>query len=238
LLAGAALIVLTTAVKAQSPDPRSAGATIQGKFRGIQQELLLLQPVHAAHRQTVTQKMRGLLDIVLRNPALSPPIGLDFTAGLLARTPLVGVNRSVVQYEMSLGLLWYTILSGGKIIPEYVSARGFHLHANNISLVWDTNESWVEDRTKQTFWEPRQVSQEAGHPYYHTHAMVMKKSERPIWIPLTQAQVLAQRMRRKRWRSCRRKQNAECMTWRATMSPAWRRRSRASPPASARNQPT
>jgi hypothetical protein len=61
---------------------------------------------HATDRQTVTQKMRGLLDILLRNPALSPPIGLEVAAGLVARTPLIGVNRSVVQYEVFTGFLW------------------------------------------------------------------------------------------------------------------------------------
>jgi hypothetical protein len=67
---------------------------------------LLLQAAHATDRQTVTQKMRGLLDILLRNPALSPPIGLEVAAGLVARTPLIGVNRSVVQYEVFTGFLW------------------------------------------------------------------------------------------------------------------------------------
>lgn len=47
-----------------------------------------------------------LLDILLRNPALSPPIGYDVAAGLVARTPLIGVNRSVVQYEVFTGFLW------------------------------------------------------------------------------------------------------------------------------------
>lgn len=184
-----ALFVCAAVAAAQVPDPKT-GATIQGKVRPVAQDLLLLQPGHASQRTAVTQKIRALLDIVQRTPAFSPPIGLDISPGLLARTPLIGVNRDIVQYEVSAGFLWYTIVSGNTIIPQFVSMVGFHVHANHISLVFEANEAWVEDGTKQTYWEPRQVAQEAGHPYYHTHTIVMKKTDRPIWIPLTKEQVL------------------------------------------------
>jgi hypothetical protein len=186
VLLGAALI------SAQAPDPRSAGATIQGQVRPVAQEQLLLSPAHDARRAAVTKNMHTLLDIVTRNPAFAPPVGLDIVPGMLARTPLIGVNRDVVQYEVAAGFRWYTILSRGTIIPEYVSSVGFYLHANHISYVFEQLETWVEDPTKQTFWEPRQLREESGYPYFHTHTLVMKKSGRPLWIPLTKEQVLAQ----------------------------------------------
>jgi hypothetical protein len=92
------VLLCTALISAQAPDPRTAGATIQGKVRPIAQELLLLRPPHEATRAAVTKNLHALHDIVVRNPAFSPPIGLGIVPGLLARTSNVGVNRDVVQY--------------------------------------------------------------------------------------------------------------------------------------------
>ena len=190
-LSCAALLAWAGVAATQAPNPKDAGASAQGTVRPIAQDQLLLQPPHDSRRQAVTETMRGLLGVVQRNPAFSPPIGLDVTPGLLARTPVVGVNRDSVQYELSAGVHWYTV-KGDKVVPENASRGAFDLHANHISFVFEANETWVEDRTKQTYWEPRQIEQEAGHPYYHTHTIVMKKTDRPIWIALTKQQVLTQ----------------------------------------------
>src|SRR5688572_3121635 len=96
----AVMLACACVAQAQAPNPRTAGATIQGKVRPIVQELLLLGSTHASSRQAVTRTMHALLEIVHRNPAFSPPVGLDIAPTLLARTPVVGSNRHVVQYEV------------------------------------------------------------------------------------------------------------------------------------------
>jgi len=187
----AVVLGLAGAAAAQAPDPRIAGATVQGKVRPIAQEQLLLDAAHASYGQRVRQNTRALLDIVQRNPALSPPLGLDIAPFFVVRTPAVGVNRHIVQYDLGEGFYWYTSRSGNQIVPESVSGAALYLHANHISPAFKPSETWVEDETKQTYWEPRQIGEQAGHPYYDSHALVIKKTGRPIWIPLTNEQVLA-----------------------------------------------
>ena len=184
------LTLLATAVGAQKPDARTAGATIQGKVRPIAQDLMLLQPEHESQRVQVIEKRRKMLDIVLRNPAFSPPVGLDLTQGLLARTPLVGVSRNMVQYEVTVGFLWYNVLRGNEIVPQPVSMVGLKVNANHIALAWNESERWVEDPNRQMFFEPKQVGLVGGYPQYHTGAIVVKKADRPIWVAVTREKVL------------------------------------------------
>ena len=190
LFVAALLPCFTNGVDAQKLDARTAGANIQGKIRPIAQDLMLLQPEHESQRAQVLEKRRKIHDIVMRNPAFSPPVGLDLTQGLLARTPLVGVSRNMVQYEVTVGFLWYNVLRGNEIVPQPVSMVGLKVNANHIALSWDESERWVEDPNRQMFFEPKQVGVMGGYPQYHTGAIVLKKTDRPIWVAVTREKVL------------------------------------------------
>ena len=167
-----------TAVEAQKPDPRTAGATIQGKIRPIGQDLLLLQPAHEAQRAVVIEKRRRIFDIVLRNPAFSPPMGLDIVLGLLARTPSAGVSRNMVQYEVTAGFLWYNVLRGNEIHPQPVGMVGLKVNANHIALAWNESERWVENPNRQMFFEPKQAGVVGGYPQYHSGATCLGRIHR------------------------------------------------------------
>lgn len=183
------LLLLAGTAVAQRPDA-AAGAAMTGTIRPLRQLGLVLEPRHAAEREVVTTNLRKLLDIVQRNPALAPPKGLDVAPSLVARTPLFGMNRGVIQYELTELIYWYTFVDAGRLKPQPASMVAFYLRGNQIRAALNGGEPWPYDTAKQTYLEPRQIGEAGGYPYYDSGGLVVKKTDRPIWVPLTREQAL------------------------------------------------
>lgn len=158
--------IIASPACAQVMDKTGAGATMQGKARGIISEQYLLRGAHAARRALASETVHKLNAIVLRNPAFSPPMGLDIATRLVARTPSAGVSRGSIQYEVGQLFYWYRSVRDNKIVPETVHSTGFSLYANEISMVFSGSERWVFDPEKQIYLEPRKIGEESGFPYY------------------------------------------------------------------------
>lgn len=101
LVYAALLSVTAGAAAAQTADRTGAGATMQGKVRPIAAEQYLLLGAHTASQKQVSETAHNLNAIVLRNPAYSPPMGMDIAPVVKARSPHIGVNRSAIKYELA-----------------------------------------------------------------------------------------------------------------------------------------
>ena len=186
----ALIVVLASPASAQVMDRTGAGATLQGKARGTISEHYLLRDAHAAHRAAASDTLHKLNAVVLRNPAFSPPMGLDIATRLVARTPSYGVSRGSIQYEVAQLFYWYRAVRNNQIVPTTVHSTGFSLYANEIPMVFSGSERWVFDPAKQVYLEPRKIGEASGYPYYNTFRIVVKKTERPIWIPVTRGEAI------------------------------------------------
>ena len=183
----AAVLPHSIAAQSPKPDPRTAGSDVVGKVRPVRDPTTMVQ-IPAVHRQIVEAKLQQFVAIVLRDPALRPPVGFDFRTGTHAYAP--PRPHAPLAYTM-IGLLYfYTYMPGprgqlGSIRPEPISMYGFFVHANHISSVFDGRERWQTDERKLTYWEPREIRKVAGFPQYSSGAIVLKRNPRPIWVPVS-----------------------------------------------------
>ncbi len=180
---------LSGSAGAQSPkpDPRTAGSDVVGKIRPVHHPTSMVG-VPAAHRQTMETHLQRLVAILLRDPALQPPVGFEFRTGTHAYSPPLPVSAHAPLACTVTGLIyWYTYKPGSQppIQPEPISMEGFFLRGNDISTVFDRLERWQTDEEGKTYWEPREIRKVAGFPQYSTGAVVVKRNPRPIWAPVS-----------------------------------------------------
>ncbi len=186
----AAVLPLSIAAQSPEPDPRTAGSDVVGKLRPVRDPTTMVR-IPAAHRQIMEANLQRFVAIVLRDPALQPPVGFDFRTGTHAYAPPLPVSpRAPLAYTMTGLLYWYTYMPAargalGSIRPEPISMQGFFVRGNNISSVFDGRERWQTDERGLTYWEPREIRKVAGFPQYSTGAVVLKRNPRPIWVPVS-----------------------------------------------------
>jgi len=107
LIAGAGiglLLICTLQLNAQSqagkifpttsePDPSTAGSDVAGKILPAREPTSMVR-IPAEHRRTMEANLQRFVAIVLRNPALRPPVGFDFRTGTHAYAPPHPVSPS------------------------------------------------------------------------------------------------------------------------------------------------
>jgi hypothetical protein len=189
-----ALLVLAVppfSVAAQSPepDPRTAGSDVVGKLRPVRDPTTMVR-IPVAHRRIMEDNLQRFVAIVLRDPALRPPVGFDFRMGTHAYSPPLPVSPHPPLAYTMIGLLYfYTYMPGprgelGSIRPEPIAMYGFFVRGNDISSVFG-GERWQTDEGGRTYWEPREIRKVAGFPQYSTGAIVLTRNPRPIWVPVS-----------------------------------------------------
>ncbi len=182
----AAVLPLSIAAQSPDPDPRTAGSDVVGKLRPVRDPTTMVR-IPAAHRRIMEDNLQRFVAIVLRDPALRPPVGFDFRTGTHAYAP--PRPHAPLAYTM-IGLLYfYTYMPGprgelGSIRPEPLAMYGFFVRGNDISSVFGA-ERWQTDEQGLTYWEPREIRKVAGFPQYSTGAVVLKRNPLPIWVPVS-----------------------------------------------------
>jgi len=185
LLVGAVL-PLSSAAQSPEPDPRTAGSDIVGKLLPVRNPTGMVR-IPAEHQQIMEANLQRFVAIVLRDPALRPPVGFDFRTGTHAYAPPLPVARHApLAYTMTGLLYWYTYMPAyRKIRPLDLAMQGFFVRANDISTVFNSLERWQLDERGLTYLEPREIRKVAGFPQYSTGVVVLKRNPRPIWVPVS-----------------------------------------------------
>ncbi len=203
LLALLVAAVLPLSVDAQSPepDPRTAGSDVVGKLMPVRDPTSMVR-IPAAHRRIMEDNLQRFVAIVLRDPALRPPVGFDFRTGTHAYAPPLPVSlHAPLAYTMTGLFYWYTYMPayrGGSIRPQPIAMQGFFVRANDISTVFNGRERWQTDERGLTYWEPREIRSVAGFPQYSTGAVVLKRNPRPIWVPVSREWALQRELAKAR----------------------------------------
>jgi hypothetical protein len=191
------LLICTLQLNAQSqtgkifpttsePDPSTAGSDVVGKILPAREATSMVR-IPAEHRRTMEANLQRFVAIVLRNPALRPPVGFDFRTGTHAyAAPLPVSPRAPLAYTMTGLFYWYTHMPAYKRIQSLdMAMQGFFVRANDISAVFNSLQRWQTDDRRLTYWEPREIRRVAGFPQYSTGAVVLKRNPRPIWVPVS-----------------------------------------------------
>jgi len=213
LIAGAGiglLLICTLQLNAQSqagkifpttsePDPSTAGSDVAGKILPAREAISMVR-IPAEHRRIMEANLQRFVDIVLRNPALRPPVGFDFRTGTHAYAPPLPVSlHAPLAYTMTGLFYWYTYMPAHKRIrPLDIAMQGFFVRANDISTVFNRLERWQTDEQGLTYWEPREIRRVAGFPQYSTGAVVLKRNPRPIWVPVSREWALQRELAQRR----------------------------------------
>ena len=181
------------------PNPRTAGSDAVGKFLPAREATSMVR-IPAEHRRTMEANLQRFVDIVLRNPALRPPVGFDFRTGTHAYAPPLPVSlHAPLAYTMTGLFYWYTYMPAHKRIqPLDMAMQGFFVRANDISTVFNRLERWQTDEQGLTYWEPREIRRVAGFPQYSTGAVVLKRNPRPIWVPVSREWALQRELAQRR----------------------------------------
>lgn len=189
LLALLVAVVLPFSIAAQDsePYPPDAGSDVVGKIRPTDHPTGMVR-IPAEHQQIIEANLQRFVAIVLRNPALRPPVGFDFKTGTHAYAPPQPVSlHAPLAYQM-VGLTYrYGYLPGlGKVGPIPGQAwDGFYVLANDISTVFDGLERWTVDERGLTYVEPREIRKVAGFSQYSPGVVVIKRNPRPIWVSVS-----------------------------------------------------
>jgi len=182
----AAVLPLSIAAQSPEPDPRTAGSDIVGKLMPVHDPTSMVR-IPAAHRRIMEANLQRFVAIVLRDPALQPPVGFDFRTGTHAYAPPLPVSpRAPLAYTMTGLFYWYASMPAyRRIQPLTVALQGFFVRANDISTMFNRLERWQTDERGLTYGEPREIRRVAGFPQYSTGAVVLKRNPRPIWVPVS-----------------------------------------------------
>lgn len=190
-----AMLPLSIAAQSPEPDPRTAGSGIVGKLLPVRSPTGMVR-IPAEHQQIMEANIQRFVTIVLRNPALRPPVGFDFRTGTHLYAPPLPVSpHPPLAYTMTGLFYWYTYMPGyRKIRPEVLAMQGFFLRANDISTVFNGLERWPVDKQGLTYYEPREIRKVAGYTQYSSGVIVIKRNPRPIWVPVSREWALQQEL--------------------------------------------
>ncbi len=185
----AAVLPLSVAAQSREPDPRTAGSDVVGKLRPVRDRTSMVG-IPAAHRRIMEDNLQRFVAIVLRDPALRPPVGFDFGTGTHAYAPPLPVSHHApLAYTMTGLFYFYRYMPAargelGAVRPESIAMYGFFVRGNSISTVFG-GERWQTDEGGRTYWEPREIRKVDGFPQYSTGTIVLKRNPRPIWVPVS-----------------------------------------------------
>lgn len=202
LLALLVAVVLPFSIAAQDsePYPLEAGSDVVGKIRPVSNPTSMVR-IPAEHQQIIEANLQRFVAIVLRDPALRPPVGFDFRTGTHAYAPPHPVSLHAPLACQMVGLVyWYAYLPAIRRvepIPGQAMA-GFYLLANDISTVFDGLERWTLDERGLTYAEPREIRKVAGFPQYSPGVVVLKRNPRPIWVPVSREWALQRQLAQRR----------------------------------------
>ena len=191
-----AVLPLSIAAQSPEPDPRTTGLDVVGKIRPVRNPTSMVR-IPAEHQQIMEANLQRFVAIVLRDPALRPPVGFDFRTGTHAYAPPHPVSlHAPLAYTMTGLLYWYAYLPAvRRIEPTPGPAMGgFFLRANDISTVFDNFERWPLDERGLTYAEPREMRKVAGFPQYNPGVVVLKRNPRPIWVPVSREWALQRQL--------------------------------------------
>lgn len=181
-------MALSHSVVAVSPEPdaRTAGSDVAGKFLPSRGSTTMVG-IPAARKKIMEGHLKQFSAIVLRHPALKPPVGFDFRTGTHAYAPPHPASPHAPLACTMTGLFyWYTYMPAyRRIQPLSVALHGFFVRANDISTVFNNLERWPGDEQGLTYLEPWEIRKVAGFPQYSTGAIVLKRSPKPIWVPVS-----------------------------------------------------
>ncbi len=177
---------LSVVAQSSDPDPRTAGSDVVGKLMPARAPTSMVR-IPAAHRRIMEANLQRFVAIVLRDPALRPPVGFDFRTGTHAYAPPLPISpRAPLAYTMTGLFYWHTYMPAYRQIrPLDLAMQGFFVRANDISAVFNSLERWQTDERGLTYWEPREIRRVAGFPQYSTGSIVLKRNPRPIWVPVS-----------------------------------------------------
>ncbi len=173
----AAMLPLSVAAQSPEPDPRTAGSDVVGKLMPVRHPTSVVG-IPAAHRRIMEDNLQRFVAIVLRDPALQPPVGFDFRTGTHAYAPPLPVSPHPPLACTMTGLFyWYTYMPAyRRIRPLDIALQGFFVRANDISTVFNRLERWQTDEQGLTYLEPREIRKVAGFPQYSTGGIVLKRA--------------------------------------------------------------
>ena len=196
----AAVLPLSVAAQSPEPDPRTAGSDVVGKLRPVRNPTSMVG-IPAEHQRIMEANLQRFVAIVLRDPALRPPVGFDFRTGTHAYAPPHPVSlHAPLAYTMTGLLYWYAYLPAVRRIepPPGPAMGGFFLRANDISTVFDNFERSPLDERGLTYAEPREIRKVAGFPQYSPGVVVLKRNPRPFWVPVSREWALQRQLAQRR----------------------------------------
>ena len=185
-----ALAGLPMAIAAQRPSDVAERTT--GVVRASEPINLVRTP--AADRATARATLERILEIVRRNPALNPPVGFDVRHTLMAYAPIgATAARPPLAYRVN-GLIHWQNPQGadGRIGPSPVAMNEYSIVANDLTVFWVPQDLYRKtgDRGRWLYWEPVRSGEVHGFPYYEQSRVVITKSARPIYIPVSRERLL------------------------------------------------
>jgi len=194
-----AVLPLSSAAQSPEPDPRTAGSDFVGKLLPASEPTVMVR-IPAEHQQIMEANLQQFVAIVLRDPALRPPVGFNLRTGTQAYAPPLPVSRNApLAYSMTGLFYWYTYMPAyRKIRPLDVAMQAFYVWANDISTVFNKLERWQLDERGLTYLEPPEIRKVAGFPQYGTGFVVLKRNPRPIWVPVSREWALQRELAQRR----------------------------------------
>jgi len=195
----AAVLPLSIAAQNPEPDPLTAGSDVVGKLRPVSYPTEMVN-IPAAHQQIMEANLQQFVAIVLRDPALRPPVGFDFRTGTHAYSSSQPVAlQPPLAYTMTGYFHWYVYMPAiQRIEPLSVVMHCLYVRANDISTVFNNLERWQLDERGLTYLEPREIRTVAGFPQYSTGVIVLKRNPRPIWVPVSREWALQRELIQRR----------------------------------------
>ncbi len=149
--------------------------------------------------------------------ALTPPLGVDARSHLSLQSPPsseVQRPRSYIPVvgRVTVDLLPYYMDEGGRIDTNPDDSAGFALYVNDLSHIFRGErytkkgvvEDWfaagepteMEDEQGLYFLAPKVTGNLQGFPIYDTAAVILVKSQKPLWVPVSQERFLRHAIRR------------------------------------------
>jgi len=164
------------------------------------------------------EKTKLLVDITREPKVLNPPLGIDavLSSGVLS-PPYSSVQKPrsyvPVRYLFRLRLIPYFASGNGQMDTDPDNAARITFYINDLDHIFSGErythkgvvEDWVsdggepaemEDEQGLYYLAPRVTGDLQGFPIYDTDAVILVKSQKPLWVPVSQERFLRNSIRR------------------------------------------
>jgi hypothetical protein len=199
LLALALITIPAPGARADPPVPphEHPGQVVTrvSRFRDLAREMAL----SGAEQAVVRAKLSEIVKVLRTHAIFNPPKGFDaelvstLVSPAECRQP--PCRRHRVAHEVRLKIYGLRRTGGGVRAPR-TSARGLTFTANQPGRVGEAVDGELtDDLGRPLLKEPRLVRRFAGVPLYEGNLLVLVRTARPLFLPVTREQFLRARLR-------------------------------------------